>query len=141
MLNKVLLQGRIAKDITVRYTQNSIAVAGFALAVEQDFSGEGKKRGVDFIGCTAWKKTAEVIGKYCSKGDMIIVQGRINQKKYEDTDGAQKSKLDVNVESFYFAGDSKKKSGSADAQQNERSFNGEDDFQPTMDFNEEDLPF
>ena len=96
MLNHIVLQGRLTRDPELRRTGTGKAVASFTLAVDRD--GEG----CDFIPCVAWEKTAEHISNYFFKGKMAIVQGRLQQRSYETTDGKKRTAFDVVVGRIYF---------------------------------------
>ena len=99
-MNHVTLIGRLTRDPEVRYgAQSQSAVAKFTLAVDRG----GKDRGADFIGCTAFGKTAELIEKYITKGKQIAVSGRIQTGKYEK-DGRTIYTTDVVVERLEFLG-------------------------------------
>lgn len=95
-MNKVILVGRLAKDVDKRYTTTQKARASFAIAVDN-----GKDRPADFINCIAWEKTADTIEKYFHKGKGIIVEGAIKTDSYEKN-GQKKSFTYVNVYSFEF---------------------------------------
>jgi len=129
MLNKVILMGRLTKDVEVRQTGSGTAVANFTLAVNKSFKREGGPD-ADFISCIVWAKTAETMEKYTSKGRQIVVEGRIETSNYEK-DGQRIYKTDVVVDRFHFA-DSK------EAQKEVKGSVG--DWHPVDDDNEE-LPF
>ena len=95
-MNKVQLIGRVTKDIEIRYTQNQKAFARFTLAVNRP-----KKDEADFISCTAWGKTAEIMEKYVHKGDRVGITGRIQTSTYEK-DGQRLYKTEVIVEELEF---------------------------------------
>jgi single-strand DNA-binding protein len=96
-MNRVILSGRLTKDAEIRYTQTNEKVASFTLAVDRIGSEEA-----DFINCTAFKKTAEFIEKYLSKGRKILALGRININSYEK-DGKKVYTTNVIVEQVEFA--------------------------------------
>ena len=104
MLNNVTLQGRLTKDIELRYTNNQIAVASFTVACDKDFTGEDGTRGVDFISCVAWRQTAEFMSKYFVKGSLLALTGRLQQRSYEDQNGNKRTVTEVLVEHIYFCG-------------------------------------
>lgn len=105
MLNKVIVAGRITKELVLRATQIGTPVLSFSIACERDF-GTGEKKAVDFIDCVAWKKTAEFINTYFSKGKMILLVGSLQQRSWTDKDGKTRTSHEVIVESAYF-GESK----------------------------------
>lgn len=97
-LNTITLMGRLTSDPTIRYTQNNTPVASFSLAVDRDFDREK----VDFINCTAWRKTAEFADRYLFKGNMVVVTGRLQMSEYTDKQGQNRSKAEVVCEHIYF---------------------------------------
>ena len=104
-MNKVILMGRLVRDPEVRYGQggSSTAVAKFTLAVDRRFKREGDDQSADFIGCTAFGKTAEFIEKYGRKGTKFVVEGRIQTGSYTNKDGQRVYTTDVVVEQVEFA--------------------------------------
>lgn len=104
MLNSITLQGRFTKAPELRYTQSNTPVAAFTLACERDF---GEEKQTDFIECVAWRSTGEFISKHFDKGDMCVIKGRLQVRKWEDSNGNKRSTSEINVESVYFAGSKK----------------------------------
>lgn len=100
-MNKVLLTGRITKDLEKRVTQSGTSVIRFTLAVNRRFKVEGQPD-ADFIQCTAWGKTAETMSQYLHKGSLIGIEGRITTGTYQDKDGRTVYTTDVTVEAFDF---------------------------------------
>ncbi len=105
--NKVILMGNLTRDPQLKYTPAQMAVCEFGLAVNRKWksqSGEQKEE-VNFIDCTAWGRTGEVINQYFTKGKPIFIEGRLKYDSWEDKNGGGKrSKLGVTVESFEFVG-------------------------------------
>ena len=107
-MNKVILMGRLTKEVEVRYTQtNNTMVASFTLAVNRRFTRQGEERQADFINIVAWNKTAEFCSKYFNKGQQVSVIGRIQTRTWEDEKGQKRYVTEVIAEEAYFA-DSKK---------------------------------
>lgn len=106
MLNHITLAGRLVRDPELRRTQNGAAVASFTLACERDFKNESGDREVDFIDCVAWRKTAELVSGYFTKGRMAIVSGRMQIRGWTDKDGNRRKSAEILVDNIYF-GDSK----------------------------------
>ena len=108
-MNKVILTGNLTKDVEMRYTQSGKEIARMSIAVNQ---GYGDKQTTDFFNLTAWEKTANLCGKYLSKGSKVLVEGRLKNNNYEDNKGVKHYGVDVIVESIEFMGNkssSKKK--------------------------------
>lgn len=106
MLNHITLAGRLVRNPELRRTQNGTAVASFTLACERDFKNESGDREVDFIDCVAWRKTAELVSSYFTKGRMAIVSGRMQIRGWTDKDGNRSKSAEILVDNIYF-GDSK----------------------------------
>ena len=104
-MNKVILLGRLTKDIEVRYSQGetSNALARFTLAVDRRFQRDAEQN-ADFINCVAFAKTAEFLGNYGKKGTKIALEGRIQTGSYTNKDGQKIYTTDVIVEHIEFAG-------------------------------------
>lgn len=98
-MNNVTLIGRLTKDPETTQTQSGHTVVRFSLAVDR----RGKDAGADFPTCVAFDKTAELIGKYCKKGDRLGVVGRIQTGSYEK-DGRKVYTTDVVVREIELLG-------------------------------------
>ena len=109
-MNKVILMGRLTKDVEMRQTPNGIAVARFAIAVNRRFKNANGEYDVDFINCIAWRKTGEFISRYFQKGSMIAVVGSIQTRSWDGNDGKKQYATEVIVDEAYFTG-SKTESG------------------------------
>ena len=98
-MNKVVLIGRLTKDVETRYTQgeNAMAISRYTLAIDR----KGKDAGTDFINCVAFGKQGEFAEKYLRKGMKIAVEGRIQTGSYEK-DGKKVYTTDVVVEAHEF---------------------------------------
>ena len=106
-MNKIILLGRLSKDVEVRYTQaNNTMVASFTLAVNRRFKQEGQPD-ADFINIVAWSKLAEFCSKYFKKGQQVSIVGRLQTRTWEDEQGQKRYVTEVVAEEAYFA-DSKK---------------------------------
>ena len=102
MINKVILSGRITRDIEIKSTPNGTAVTQFTLAVERSFAKQGEERQTDFINCVAWGKTAEFIGRYFGKGRSIAVIGNLRTRTYDDKHGVKHYVTEVYVNEAQF---------------------------------------
>lgn len=99
-MNKVILVGRLAQDPEVRYTQSGKAVASFTIAVNR-FSGGGQKE-ADFIPIVAWEKLAEICGNSLTKGQRVLVEGRLQIRSYETNDGQKRRVAEVIAQNIEF---------------------------------------
>ena len=84
MLNRVILIGRLTKDIEIKKTNSGLSVTSFTVAVNRRTSNGNE---ADFINCTAWRNTADFLGKYASKGNLVSVEGRIQTRNYQNNEG------------------------------------------------------
>jgi len=104
MLNHITVMGRLTRDIEVKQTTGGTAVCNFTLAVDRDIPNKSTgEREVDFIDCVCWGHTANFVGKYCTKGALIAVDGRLQIREWTDKDGNKRRNAEVNVNSVYFA--------------------------------------
>ena len=102
--NKVILLGNLTRDPEVRYTPSGTAVASFAIAVNRRYKqGEETKDEVSYIDIVVFGKTAENCGQYLNKGDGILVDGRLQQRRWDDKETGQKrSKVEVVAQTVNF---------------------------------------
>ena len=126
VLNHVALQGRLTRDPELRSTGSGIPVTSFSLAVN------GKKDDTAFIDCVAWRGTAEAICQYLGKGRMMVVEGSLQSREWNDKDGNRRKSIEVNVSQFHFC--DKKESAPQYPQQN-------NEFQEIEDEEPGNLPF
>ena len=94
-MNIAVLQGRLTKDVEVRYTDTGKVVATFTLAVNRPFADKDGQREADFIPIVLWNKTAEVAGNNVHKGDRLAVIGRIQVRSYTDKNGVKRYVTEV----------------------------------------------
>lgn len=98
MLNRITIQGRLTKEPELRTTNGGTAVATFTLACDRDFNREE----VDFIECVAWRQTGEFVSKFFHKGQLAVVSGRLQSRKWEDRDGNKRTSWEVQCDNVYF---------------------------------------
>ncbi|WP_422404333.1 single-stranded DNA-binding protein [Mammaliicoccus sp. JADD-157] len=87
MINKSVLVGRLTSDPQFRTTPSGVQVANFTLAVNRKFTNQQGEREADFINCVVFKKAAENVNQYLSKGKLAGVDGRIQSRSYENKEG------------------------------------------------------
>lgn len=95
-INKVILVGRISNDITINKSQSGTSMCNFSIAVDR-YMGKDKEKATDFIRCSAFGSTAEILGKYAGKGKQIAIEGNIKTGSFEK-DGVKHYTQDVQVE-------------------------------------------
>jgi single-strand DNA-binding protein len=101
--NKVILLGNLTRDPEVRYTPNGIAVASFAIAVNRKYKqGDETKEEVSYIDIVVFGKQAESCGQYINKGDSVLIDGRLQQRRWETEEGQKRTKIEVVAQSVNF---------------------------------------
>lgn len=99
MINTIIISGRITKDIELKQTNSGVSVCSFTVANE---TGYGDNKNTNFIQITAWRKTAEFVSKYFHKGSMVCVEGQLQQRKWHDKEGNNRTALDVIANNIHF---------------------------------------
>ena len=102
MINRVILIGRTTKELELKTTSNNLSVVTFTLAVPRAFKNSGGERESDFVQCVVWRKQAESMYKYVRKGNMRGVDGRIQTRTYDDSNGKRVYITEVVCDSIQF---------------------------------------
>ncbi|MCF7926625.1 MAG: single-stranded DNA-binding protein [Candidatus Izimaplasma sp.] len=102
MINRTVLVGRLTKDPELRYTSSNIAFCRFTVAVNRTFTKQNGEREADFISCVTWRRQAENMAKFVSKGSLVGVEGRIQTGRYDDNNGITRYTTDVVCDSVQF---------------------------------------
>ena len=105
-LNKAIIMGRLTVDPELKRTQGGISVTNFGVAVDRNYK-QGAEREVDFLSVVAWRGTAEFITKYFHKGSMIVVEGSLQTRKWEDKHNQKRVEVEIVADNVYF-GEAKK---------------------------------
>lgn len=128
-MNKVLLIGRITKDLELRHTPNDKAVCDFTLAVNRD------KENADFINCVVWNSQAENLCKYQGKGSLIAVFGELRVDTYE-VEGNKRYKTYIYVNNIEFLSKKEEKDSVPTEELTTKTIT-----QETIEYTDEDLPW
>jgi single-strand DNA-binding protein len=142
MTNRAVLVGRLTKDSELRFTPNGIAVTTFTLAVNRPFKNANGEQEADFINIVVWKKAAENVANYTSKGSLVAIDGRIQTRSYENKDGQRVYVTEVVADSVQFLETKKREAQQQNSQQRYTSDPGTP-FQggQPVDISDDDLPF
>ena len=132
MVNTVVLMGRLTADPELKQTPSGTSVTAFSLAVERSFAKAGEERQTDFINIVAWRNTAEFVSRYFTKGQLVVVEGSIQTRRYQDKNGNNRTAFEVVANQVHFA-EKKREQQSGFTNQNEFT-------EVTVD-DDEDLPF
>lgn len=100
MINRVVLVGRVTRDIELRYTGSGDAVGSFTLAVERNFKNKAGDRETDFVSCVIWRKPAENLANFTGKGAMLGIEGRLQTRNYDNDQGQKVYVTEIVVDNF-----------------------------------------
>lgn len=141
-MNKVILCGRLGKDLETRFTASGAAVANTSLATSKKIKGEEK---TSWHNLTFWGKTAELAAQYFKKGDVMMVEGEIDYRTYQNKDGETKYQTDITVTQLHFVPGGTRQAGDSQGQQQERPAQSPPASSGGMDNNQfnpdDDIPF
>lgn len=119
-VNKVILVGRLGRDPETRYTAGGQAVANFSIATDETFKnrdGEKQQR-TEWHNIVVWGKQAEIAQQYLTKGSLVFIDGKIQTRKWQDREGAERTAFEINCQNFRMLGGGK--NGSSQSEQTER---------------------
>lgn len=103
-LNRVVLIGRLTKDVELRYSNSGVCFGHFSVAVNRSRKTEsGYADEVSFFECDIVGKTAESLSTYLRKGKQIAVDGELVQQRWQQ-DGINRSKVTVFVHQVQLLG-------------------------------------
>ncbi|HHA3114156.1 TPA: single-stranded DNA-binding protein [Staphylococcus aureus] len=139
MLNRTVLVGRLTKDPEYRTAPNGVSVTTFTIAVNRTFTNAQGEREADFINCVTFRKQADNVNNYLSKGSLAGVDGRLQSRSYENQEGRRVFVTEVVCDSVQFL-EPKNNNQQNNQQQNGQTQTGNNPFDNTeADFS--DLPF
>lgn len=96
-MNKIIITGRLTKDVEPRYTQTGKCVSRFNIAVNGY-----KKDDTNFFNVVAWDKLGELCGNYLTKGSKILVEGQLISRSYDDSNGNKRNVVEINASNVEF---------------------------------------
>ncbi|WP_281673246.1 single-stranded DNA-binding protein [Staphylococcus auricularis] len=138
MINRIVLVGRLTKDPELVTTSSGVNIVDFTLAVNRPYTNAKGEQEADFINCVAFRKQAENINKYLSKGSLTGVDGRIQSRSYKDKDGKNVYVTEVLCDSVRFL--DTKQSNNQSKQQKGQAKSGNNPFDNGTNISS-DLPF
>ena len=134
-MNRIILLGRLVRDPEVRYTPSGKVACQFTIAVDRPFSSQDGQREADFIPVVIWGKSAEVAGNSLTKGQRVLVEGRLQIRSYDAKDGSKRYVTEVIAGNFEFI---EKKENVSNPQQNVAKQGGFESMGQAFD---EEIPF
>ena len=163
MLNRVILTGRLTKDIEIKKSASGLSVTTFTVASDRPKSKD-KEKETDFISCVAWRNIADYLNNYAHKGDMVALEGRLQTRSYDNTRGEKVYVTEVIVDNIQLLSQAQNNAQNAQKQAtNGKSSNKQDNLfynayqeqkshaqsqlaneqyvDATIEFDSDDLPF
>lgn len=145
-MNCVLLIGRIAGKLELKEINNDKKVLNLTIAVKRDYKNQNGEYESDFINTQVWNKQAENLIKYCKKGDLISLEGRIKTESYQNNEGKKVYNTYILCEKVRFLQTKKEKNDNLpkkeeNVRNNEIEVNPFEEFANEIEINENDLPF
>ncbi len=103
-VNRVVLVGRVATDVQLKYTPSGTPVATFRLAVGKRVKPDSVQQGNDayFFTIVVWNRLAELCNSFLSKGKLVAVDGRLSQRRVKMSDGSMREFVEVVAEVVQF---------------------------------------
>lgn len=120
-MNKVMLIGRLTRDVEMHYSTNNTAIARYTLAVNRQIK-RGGEADADFLRCIAFGKTAEAAERYLYKGSRVAIEGRIQTGSYTNREGQKIYTTDIIVDRQEFLEKKASSQNDTDTQYDENSF-------------------
>ncbi len=145
-MNKVILIGRLTKDPELRYTSNNVPTVSFTVAVNRPFANQSGVREADFLNVVVWRKQAENVKKYITKGNLVAVEGRIQTRNYDDKDGKKVYVTEVVADNVQFLESKGQRSSNSDVEYNDAPTTDVTDepyidFGNTIELSDDDIAF
>ncbi|MFM0684261.1 single-stranded DNA-binding protein [Streptococcus suis] len=99
-MNKVILSGRMTKDVEVRSTPNNVAVANGTIAVNRNFKNKNGEYETDFLDFIAYGKLVEILSNQSRKGILCEIVGRLQKRSYDNKDGKRVYVMEIICEDY-----------------------------------------
>lgn len=136
-MNRTILVGRLTADPELRTTPNGIATTRITIAVNRMPNANGE-RVADFINVVVWRRQAENVAKFCTKGSLVGIDGRIQSRSYDAQDGTRRYVTEVIADNVTFLGSRSSNGGGSSYIPNEAGMN---DSAPMSVSDTDDVPF
>ena len=122
MLNKIFVMGRLTHDPELRRTGSGTPVCSFSIACDRDFKSQSGEKETDFFDVVAWRATGEFVSKYFTKGRMVVVEGRLQIREWQDKEGNKRRSAEIVADNVYFG--SSKRDDASNGSYNGNSYGG-----------------
>jgi len=137
--NKVIEIGRITRNLELKTTTNGTSVVSFTIAVNRPYNKENDHPEADFLPVVAWRHTAEFLCKYFGKGDPVLIEGRLQSKKYKDKDNKDRTAIEIVAENVSFVEKKNKDSFDSESVSDISYSSGDSSYEDLSD--DDELPF
>jgi single-strand DNA-binding protein len=96
-LNKIFLLGRLTADPILRTTTNGTQVATFSIATNRVWNDKlaGKKEETEFHNIVLWGRQAEIASRFLTKGGLVLIEGRMQTRSWEDKEGQKRRTTEI----------------------------------------------
>ncbi|MGG0656516.1 single-stranded DNA-binding protein [Rummeliibacillus pycnus] len=124
-MNQVALIGRITKDPELRQLSEGRVQTNFVIAINRNFKNVNGEIDTDFVSCSVWGKLATNVVKYCGKGSLIGVGGRLQSRSYEREDGRRVYIVEVVADEVRFLALKEREEKAIQQQANQQAVSGQ----------------
>lgn len=107
-MQKLMVIGNLTHDPELTETPSGVSKCTFSIAVNRTYTRNDGERGVDYFPCIAWRGIGENIARYCKKGSKIYLEGKLEQRSYEDNQGIKRTVYDYIIDTTEFLQSGKK---------------------------------
>ena len=142
-LNKVMLVGNLGRDAEMRYTSSGTAVATLSLATTETWKGNDgtKQEKTEWHRIIVWGKTAEALNEYLVKGKQILVEGKLQTRKWDDKDGNTRYTTEIKSDRITLLGSGGRRDESDQRRGNDDTEESAGKESASPELTEEDIPF
>ena len=140
-MNKVFLIGNLTRDPELTETSGGLQVCRFSIALKRGYRNGDGEYATDFFNCVAWRGLGENVARYAHKGNKIAVSGSIELRNYEDSQGAKRTSVDIQVQDVEFLTPRQSDSNGDDVGHEAPRGNGRKTTLQSFDDEDGDIPF
>ena len=135
-INRVVLTGRLTRDVELKATSTGNNVASFTVAVDGFTKDQNGETISSFINCVAWSNSAKFVSTYCKKGSLVALEGRLQSRSYDRKDGTKAYVTEVIVDRI----ENLSPKDAATTSANE-GFSIQENDNQALSYSDDDLPF
>lgn len=143
-VNKWIGIGHLGQDPTVRHTKSGTAVCSFSLATSESWTGKdgNKETKTEWHRIVAWGKLGEICAEYLSKGKQVYIEGRLQTREWEDTDGNKKQTTEIVASNMTMLGQASGAGQASSSSSGPPASSGvPSSVEGGQDFEDDDIPF